>query len=430
MPASSSLPLLDGESLAHASRVIDHIRKHIRTAGGWVGFDDFMAQALYAPGLGYYAAGSHKLASADDTAASGDFITAPQLTPLFARTLAGPVAAVLQATGSTEVLEFGAGTGALAAGLIQALQEQGVDVQYRILEVSADLRERQREKLASHGDRVQWLDALPASFSGCVVANEVLDAMPVKLFRWDDAGAVLERGVAVEHARQDTADAPAEPSGELPAEASPTGTAQARASSADEHSAGASSSFRWEDRTASEELARLVRERMPPLPGYTSEINLQGEAFMREMGQWLDHGAAFLLDYGFPRHEYYHPQRAGGTLMCHLRHTAHDDPLVHPGVQDITAHVDFTAMADAALEGGLDVLGYTSQARFLINAGLGQWLQALQDTSPATYARSLNAVQKLISEAEMGELFKVLAVGKGLDEPPPGFERGDRLGML
>lgn len=395
MPASSSLPPLDDESLAHASRVADHIREHVRAAGGWIGFDDFMAQALYAPGLGYYAAGSHKLASAQDTAASGDFITAPQLTPLFARTLAGPVAAVLQATGSTEVLEFGAGTGALAAGLIQALQEQGVDVQYRILEVSADLRERQREKLASHGDRVRWLDALPASFSGCVLANEVLDAMPVKLFRWDDAGAVLERGVAV-----------------------------------DEHSAGAPPSFRWEDRTAPEELAQIVRERMPPLPGYTSEVNFQGEAFMREMGQWLNHGAALLLDYGFPRHEYYHPQRAGGTLMCHLRHTAHDDPLVHPGVQDITAHVDFTAMADAALEGGLDVLGYTSQARFLINAGLGQWLQALQDTSPATYARSLNAVQKLISEAEMGELFKVLAVGKGLGEPPPGFERGDRLGML
>lgn len=420
MSASSSLPLLDSESLAHASRVTNHIRDRIQAAGGWIGFDDFMAQALYAPGLGYYAAGSHKLASADDTAASGDFITAPQLTPLFARTLAGPVAAVLRATGSMEVLEFGAGTGALAAGLIQALQEQGVDVQYRILEVSADLRERQRETLALHGDRVRWLDALPASFSGCVVANEVLDAMPVKLFRWDDAGAVLERGVA---ASFQSGDAEGAAQGSVPQ------AGEGQDPGPDTQDA-ATRAFRWEDRPAPDTLAQIVRERMPPLPGYTSEINLQGEAFMREMGQWLDHGAAFLLDYGFPRHEYYHPQRAGGTLMCHLRHTAHDDPLVHPGVQDITAHVDFTAMADAALEGGLDVLGYTSQARFLINAGLGQWLQALQDTSPATYARSLNAVQKLISEAEMGELFKVLAVGKGLDEPPPGFERGDRLGML
>jgi SAM-dependent MidA family methyltransferase len=415
MPASPPLPPLDDESLAHASRVAGYLRGHIQAAGGWIGFDDFMSQALYAPGLGYYAAGSHKLASPDDTAASGDFITAPQLTPLFARTLAGPVSAVLQAAGSTEVLEFGAGTGALAAGLIQALQEQGVDVQYRILEVSADLRERQREKLASHGGRVQWLDALPTAFSGCVIANEVLDAMPVKLFRWDDAGTVLERGVAIVPESLGTADASAR---------------QAGASRTDASRTDAPPDFHWEDRPAPEELALLVSERMPPLSGYVSEINLQGEAFMREMGQWLRHGAAFLLDYGFPRHEYYHPQRAGGTLMCHLRHTAHDDPLVYPGAQDITAHVDFTAMADAALEGGLDVLGYTSQARFLINAGLGQWLQALQQTSPAAYARSLNAVQKLISEAEMGELFKVLAVGKGLDAPPPGFERGDRLGML
>jgi len=410
MSASSSLPPLDDESLAHASRVAEHLRGHIRAAGGWIGFDDFMSQALYAPGLGYYAAGSHKLASPEDTAASGDFITAPQLTPLFAHTLAGPVAAVLRAAGSTEVLEFGAGTGALAAGLIQALQEQGVDVQYRILEVSADLRERQREKLASHGDRVRWLDALPVSFRGCVVANEVLDAMPVKLFRWSEDGDLLERGVAIGQETRVAADASAGPAGTPPTEAPPD--------------------FRWEDRPAPEELAQIVRERMPPLPGYVSEVNLRGEAFMREIGQWLSHGAAFLVDYGFPRHEYYHPQRAGGTLMCHLRHTAHDDPLVHPGVQDITAHVDFTAMADAALEGGLDVLGYTSQARFLINAGLDQWLQALQQTSPTAYARSLNAVQKLISEAEMGELFKVLAVGKGLDTPPPGFERGDRLGML
>lgn len=389
---NTSLPALDEATRAHSERVSHHIRQHIATAGGWIPFEQFMAQALYAPGLGYYAAGSHKLAGADDTASSGDFITAPELTPLFARALAGPIAAILQASGSTEVLEFGAGTGALAAGLIEALRDQGIDVQYRILEVSADLRERQQARLAAHG-RVQWLDTLPESFSGCVLANEVLDAMPVRLFNWQQAG-LMERGVVC----RDTA-----------------------------HGEGR---FAWEDRPASAELVQAVRERMPALPGYMSEVNLQAEAFIREMGRWLHTGAALLIDYGFPRHEYYHPQRAGGTLMCHLRHTAHADPLICPGVQDITAHVDFTAMADAALAGGLDVYGYTSQARFLVNAGLGRWLQALHDSSPQAYARSLGAVQKLISEAEMGELFKVLAVGRGMNDAPPGFEPGDRLGML
>ncbi len=389
MSATAKLPPLDEPTQAHAQRVAAHLRQHIAAAGGWLAFDDFMAQALYAPGLGYYAAGNRKLAAAGDTASSGDFITAPELTPLFARSLAGPIGAVLRATGSTEVLEFGAGTGALAAGLIEALHEQGITASYRILEVSADLRDRQQTRLAGFGDRVQWLDELPSAFTGCVVANEVLDAMPVRLFCWNETGTLMERGVAL-----------------------------------------ADNGFQWQDRPAPPDLLQLVSERMPPLPGYVSEINPQAEAFMRGMGRWLHAGAAFLIDYGFPRHEYYHPQRSGGTLMCHLRHTAHADPLVCTGVQDITAHVDFTAMADAALEGGLDVLGYTSQARFLMNAGLPAWLQALHAAGGTAYLRSLNAVQKLVSEAEMGELFKVLAVGRGLDSPPPGFEHGDRLGML
>jgi len=389
MSSLAPLPDLDPASREHAARVAAHLHRHIAQAGGWVPFEEFMGQALYAPGLGYYAAGSHKLAAADERAAGGDFVTAPELTPLFAHTLAVAVAHVLRAAGSSEVLEFGAGTGALAAALLPALQEQGIEARYRILEVSADLRERQQRRLAGFGARVQWLDRLPQAFTGCVLANEVLDAMPVRLFRWAEDGAVLERGVA-----------------------------------------STAAGFAWQDRPAPDDLARTVRERMPPLPGYVSEVNLQAEAFMRQMGQWLAAGAALLIDYGFPRHEYYHPQRIAGTLMCHLRHTAHADPLVCAGVQDITAHVDFTAMADAAFEGGLDVLGYTSQARFLLNAGLPAGLQALRESSPGAYARSLNAVQKLVSEAEMGELFKVLAVGRGLHAPPPGFERGDRLGTL
>lgn len=387
----STLPTpdqLDPDSRAHTDRATLAIRQAIRQAGGWLAFDHYMEQALYGPGIGYYAAGSRKLATGDDLARDSDFITAPQLTPLFAGTLAGPVAAVLQAANSTTVLEFGAGTGALAADLIDALLALGVDVQYQILEVSGDLRERQEERLRQYGERVHWLDGLPSSFAGCVIANEVLDAMPVRLFRWAGDGALLERGVAE----------------------SPDG-------------------FDWADQPADPALAKIVAARMPPLPGYLSEINLRAEAFMREMGNWLQTGAALLIDYGFPRHEYYHPQRAEGTLMCHYRHTAHADPLVLPGLQDITAHIDFTAMADAAHDAGLDIYGFLSQARFLMNAGLTTQLQRLQQANPQAYAASGHSVNKLISEAEMGELFKVLAVGRGLT-PPPGFEYGDRLHTL
>ncbi len=378
----SDLPLPDDDSQAHSARVCAHLRARIAAAGGWLSFADFMADALYAPGLGYYAAGSRKFS------AGGDFVTAPELTPLFAATLATPVAQVLRDTGSSDVLEFGAGTGALAEALLDALQDQGITARYAILEVSADLRERQQARLARFGERVRWLDALPAAFSGCAVANEVLDAMPVHLVRRGEDGTVQERGVILQDG-----------------------------------------GFAWADRPAPAGLAALADARLPPLPGYLSEVNPQAEAFVAGAGGWLAHGALLLIDYGFPQHEYYHPQRAEGTLMCHLRHTAHADALAWPGIQDITAHVDFTAMADAALAGNLDVLGYAAQGRFLLNAGLSDHLQALQASHPAAYARSLNAVQKLVSEAEMGELFKVLAVGRGVEDVR-GFEIGDRLDRL
>ncbi|OAE58196.1 hypothetical protein A7J71_24205, partial [Achromobacter insolitus] len=345
------------------------------------------------PGLGYYAAGNVKLADTDGDvrAPAGDFVTAPQLTPLFARTLARQAAQVLRQTQTDAVLEFGAGTGALAEGVLRELDSMGLgQTRYVILEVSADLRARQAERLAAFGDRVQWLDALPRTFAGCVLANEVLDAMPVSLFRWSDTGEVLERGVGVD----------------------------------------ASQAFVWVDRPAPPALADAVAARMPALPGYVSEINLQGEAWIAAMGEWLERGAALLVDYGFPRSEYYHPQRAGGTLMCHLRHHAHGDPFTAPGLQDITAHVDFTAMADAALAAGLQVLGYTSQARFLMNAGLMDLLAQLDPGDVQQYAQAVAPVQKLLSESEMGELFKVLAVGRGITEPLAGFSRGDRLGKL
>ncbi|CAB5510746.1 hypothetical protein LMG26857_00027 [Achromobacter anxifer] len=391
--APANLPALSPAAQQHSDAAAEHLRAAIAAHGGWLSFDHWMAQALYAPGLGYYAAGNVKLAEADGEvrAPAGDFVTAPQLTPLFSRTLARQAAQVLRQTQTDAVLEFGAGTGALAEGVLRELDALGLDqTRYLILEVSADLRARQAERLAPFGDRVQWLDALPQRFAGCVLANEVLDAMPVSIFRWSDAGEVLERGVAVD----------------------------------------ASQGFVWEDRPAPPALAAAVAERMPALPGYVSEINLQGEAWISAMGGWLERGAALLVDYGFPRSEYYHPQRAGGTLMCHLRHHAHGDPFTAPGLQDITAHVDFTAMADAALAAGLQVLGYTSQARFLMNAGLMDLLAQLDPGDAQQYAQAVAPVQKLLSESEMGELFKVLAVGRGITEPLAGFSRGDRLGKL
>jgi len=392
-PAPANLPALPPAALEHSEAAAAHLRDAIAANGGWLPFDRWMAQALYAPGLGYYAAGNVKLAEADGDARApaGDFVTAPQLTPLFARTLARQAAQVLRQTRTDAVLEFGAGTGALAEGVLAELDALGLaQTRYLILEVSADLRARQAQRLAGYGDRVQWLDALPEAFSGCVLANEVLDAMPVSMFRWSEDGTVLERGVALD----------------------------------------ASRGFVWEDRPAQPALAAAVADRMPALPGYVSEINPQGEAWIAEMGGWLERGAALLVDYGFPRSEYYHPQRAGGTLMCHLRHHAHGDPFTAPGLQDITAHVDFTAMADAALAAGLQVLGYTSQARFLMNAGLMELLAQLDPADVQNYAKTVAPVQKLLSEAEMGELFKVLAVGRGMTEPLTGFSRGDRLGKL
>jgi SAM-dependent MidA family methyltransferase len=392
-PAPANLPPLSAAAQEHSDAAAAHLRTAITANGGWLPFDHWMAEALYAPGLGYYAAGNVKLADGDDDAKTpaGDFVTAPQLTPLFARTMARQAAQVLRQTQTQAVLEFGAGTGALAEGVLRELDAMGLDqTRYLILEVSADLRARQAARLAPFGNRVQWLDALPNAFAGCVLANEVLDAMPVSLFTWDAAGAVQERGVALD----------------------------------------ADGGFIWEDRPAPVALASAVAARMPALPGYVSEINLQGEAWIAAMGSWLERGAALLVDYGFPRNEYYHPQRAGGTLMCHLRHHAHGDPFTAPGLQDITAHVDFTAMADAALESGLQVLGYTSQARFLMNAGLMDLLAQLDPSDAQQYAQAVAPVQKLLSEAEMGELFKVLAVGRGVAEPLAGFARGDRLGKL
>ena len=374
------MPLPDPAAIEHSQRVTAHIAGEIQRAGGWIPFDRYMQLVLYAPLLGYYTAGARKFG---DAASGGDFVTAPEISPLFAQALAQQIAQLFEQV-PARIVEFGAGSGALARDVIAALAQRDIELErYSIIEVSPDLTERQREQL--QGAPVDWLSA-PQGFDGVMLANEVLDVMPVKVFVKRGV-ATCERGVM----------------------ARPRG-------------------FAFDERDAGEDLAAAVaaiEAEHGALPdGYSSEVNLIAESWMRSSAQWLARGALLVIDYGFPQREYYHPQRLMGTVMCHFRHHAHGDPLWMAGLNDVTAHVDFSAMAAAAHAAGLDVLGYTSQAHFLLNCGVLDQLQS-HDTP-----RNAGALHRLVSEAEMGELMKVLMVGRGLRGPLIGFARGDRLHSL
>lgn len=393
LPASSpTADAPDPAALAVTQALTVRLSADIQARAGWIPFEHWMQRALYEPGLGYYSGPLRKFG------AEGDFTTAPELSPLFAACLARQVSQWFGQCAPV-VVEFGAGSGVLAAGLIEALHALGTPVQrYAIVEVSASLRERQRETLASLpaglADCVQWLDRLPDRIDGVVIGNELLDAMPVSLFECEGP-MVSEVGVALD----------------------------------------ASGRFEFRAQAAGSPLQEAVSLLQPWFHGahrYRSEIGVQAQAWVRTVGQALERGAMLLLDYGFPAREYYHPQRAQGTLMAHRRHRAHPDVLVDPGLQDVTAHVDFSAVAQAGASVGLDLLGYTSQARFLINSGMLDLMAPMAQDAARTVAgvRQLGAVQTLLSEAEMGELFKVIAMGRGLSDEACGFVRGDRRGAL
>ncbi len=357
-------------------------------AGGWLPFDDFMQAALYTPGLGYYAHGSQKFGSlparlaADGTPIEGsDFVTAPELSPLFGACVGQQVAQALQATGTRNVFEFGAGSGALALQICELLEQVNQALEhYFIIELSASLRARQQATLAKFGSRVQWLDALPAQMQGVVIGNEVLDAMPVKLLV-RKAGVWHERGVV-------SSDSP-------------------------------STHWVWQDRPTTLRPSTEIAGNHD----YLTEVHPQAEAFISTLASHLTRGAAFFIDYGFPESEYYHPQRHMGTLMCHYQHQADPDPLDKVGEKDITAHVNFSGIALAGQDAGLDVLGYANQGRFLMNCGL---LAQLEKLPPLQRAHAA----KLATEHEMGELFKVIAFGKDVDFEPMGFASGDRTHTL
>ena len=372
-------------ALAHSERLRESIAGEITASGGWISFARYMELALHAPGLGYYSAGASKLG------ASGDFVTAPELGGLFGRTLARQVAQILRA-GITDIVELGAGSGKLARDLLAELAALDcLPQRYRILETSADLRQRQQtllqHALPQLAPRVTWLDELPLSLRAIVIGNEVLDAMPVHMITVG-AEDIEECGVAL-----------------------------------------ASGTFEWRTRPATGALREIALGLNLP-QGYTTEINLTARSFMRALATALEHGIILLIDYGFPAREYYHPQRSEGTLMCHYRHHAHDDPFCLVGLQDITAHVDFSATADAALQSGLDLLGYASQAQFLINCGITNVLAATPADDAKAYLPLAAQVQKLTSPAEMGELFKVIAFGKNHASSLTGFARGNKQLLL
>jgi SAM-dependent MidA family methyltransferase len=388
-PGRASLPVPSADALAASAALARHIAARIAADGGWIGFDRFMELALYAPRMGYYAGGAHKFGAA------GDFVTAPQLCAAFAQTLAPQVAQLL-ALSSPQIIEVGAGSGLLASDLLLELEQRHcLPERYGILEVSGELRARQQQTIAIRAPallpRVRWLDRLPEHFDGVVLANEVLDAMPAHLVLWQGE-TIAERGIAV-----------------------------------------ADGEFTWRNRPASGRLlarAEVLADECAIAAGYCSEISLLAPTWVAEWAAILGCGALLLIDYGFPRREYYHPQRDAGTLMCHYRHHAHDNPFYLPGLQDITVHVDFTAIVEAACAAGLELLGYTTQASFLFNCGLTEIVSRTPVTDSLRYLPLANAVQKLISPAEMGELFKVIAVGKSISEPLLGFVSGDRSATL
>jgi SAM-dependent MidA family methyltransferase len=399
----SNLPPLSADEQQHSAAVAAYLHAQIARSGGWLSFERFMEIALYAPGLGYYSAGSAKIGS------GGDFITAPEMSDLFSRCVARQCAQVLSVTGG-EILELGAGTGRMAAAVLESLAATGVlPERYSILEVSADLAERQRERLsalpASLRERVVWLERLPERpLRGVVLANEVLDALPCQRF-------VVAEGSAPDGTAPTSRESGSHESGVFELGVSSAGGEFVeRAAVPDDALAAACES--------------LLKELPQPLPaGYTSEVCLRLEPWIASVGECLERGLLLLFDYGLPRSHYYHPQRFSGTLQCHFKQLAHDDPYVNVGVQDITAWVDFTRVAEAGVAAGLEVTGFCTQAGFLLATGIESFVA--EAVGPVEAARRAGEARRLLMPGEMGEAFKAMALTRDYDTALDGFALQD-----
>jgi len=383
---SKNLPAPGDLAQQHSEKLIALIKSEIDKKGGVISFQRYMELALYAPGLGYYAAGSIKLGE------EGDFITAPEISPLFSQALANAILPIIDS--QQIILEVGAGRGRMAADILVYLKQQNkLPKEYWILELSADLRQRQKniieKSIPEFIDKVKWLDTLPEQFSGVVLANELLDAMPVQLFQKTEKGINEVNVIWLDDKFV----------------------------------------FQFKSNTDDRLMARVTdieaALEIELAAGYVSEINFAAEDWLKSIAERLQQGVIVLIDYGFPRHEYYHAQRKQGTLMCHYRHRTHPDAFVYPGLQDVTAHVDFTAMADAALEANLKVIGYTNQVSFLMGAGLLE-LAVLNDESDVKkQMETASQIKKLTLPHEMGELFKVIGFSKNREVSLPAFEFRD-----
>lgn len=389
---NTSFPQPDSEAVAHSAALLSSIQALIARHGGWISFAQLMDAALYTPGLGYYSGGAKKFGL------SGDFVTAPEISPLFAKTIARQAVQVLSSLKTqnkqADILELGAGTGRFAKDLLLELSElEQLPTRYMILEVSAHLREVQQATLKSAlpddlMKRVVWLDGLPEGFDGLIFANEVLDALPVHIVKKALEG-VSEMGVVSAH-----------------------------------------EGLAWQEKPASSPALKDFVDALNLMDGYTTEVCLAASGLVASLANSLQSGMLLMIDYGFSRAEYYHPQRNQGTLMCHYRHRSHGDPLVYLGLQDITAHVDFTRVAEAGVANGLELVGFVTQAQFLINAGITELLQSIPASDSANYLPLVASAQKLLSPAEMGDLFKVIAFEKNLDMPFIGFSSGDKSHTL
>ncbi|HUP96461.1 MAG TPA: SAM-dependent methyltransferase [Usitatibacter sp.] len=387
MPFSADpiLPAPSPEAAAHSQKLAEHIASVIVSEGDWIPFSRFMELALYAPGLGYYTAGSRKFGG------EGDFVTSPEISDMYAKCISRQAAQVMEAVGG-DLLELGPGSGVLAADLYGEMKSVGrAPERYLLLEVSPDLRQRQRARIAERFpqdlDRFIWIDRLPEKIRGLVVANEVLDVVPFALVH-RKGGELYERGVVLTEA-----------------------------------------GFAWDDERLPEgDLKRRAMGVLPPGDyDYLTEVGLAAEGLVRTIASSLEAGVALFVDYGFSEREFYHPQRSMGTLRCHYRHRFHGDPFFLPGLQDITAHVDFTAMARAAEQGGAEVEGFTTQAYFLISCGLAVLVSAGDPTATLSKLKATSAVHRLISPSEMGELFKVMGIVKGMEGPLLGFQSARHL---